>query len=69
MSPEELTDSHVIWMTKKFDVLMQLTQLLFAVIGIDSERHFDFFVKKNEDSDALSLLKKKKKMKIKELFR
>lgn len=54
MRPEELKHSHVIGMAKEFNVLM-LNEFLLAVVAVDAQRHFDFFVQKNEDLYALFL--------------
>lgn len=54
MSPKELKHSNVIGMAKEFYVLM-LNELLLAVVAVDAQRHFHFFIQEDENLHALFL--------------
>jgi hypothetical protein len=57
VSPEENADANMIGVTQQFDVFVELSQLLLAVVAVNSKGHLHFFVQQNEDSHALFLKK------------
>lgn len=56
MRPKEDANAGVIGMPENANVLVQIDQSLFAVVAIDAQRQFDFFVQEQENANALFLM-------------